>query len=266
MNLLRELIKKDKPTLGTRILGSWPAFVELVGQTGFFDYVEFVAEYGPWDLYDLENIATACKAYKISSMIKIDEVPRTYIAQKALQSGIENLLFVNIRNVNDAQESINAVRAEPKGKMSIGNFKVGGYVFDKFSIYDFRKFTEDAVVAFMIEKKSALDHLEEILSLDGLDMVQFGPWDYGLSIGLSGKKGSPWGLNHPKVKEAELKTIKTAIKFDKRPRVELSDVNENLIKQDMDLGVKDFSLGTDISILYNFWKNKGGEFRKLLEK
>lgn len=43
-NRLRELLDADQPTLGTRILSSWPTIVELVGHSGMFDYVEFCGE------------------------------------------------------------------------------------------------------------------------------------------------------------------------------------------------------------------------------
>ncbi|MEM3574111.1 MAG: aldolase/citrate lyase family protein, partial [Nitrososphaeria archaeon] len=117
---------------------------------------------------------------------------------------------------------------------------------------------------FMIEKKSAVEHLEEILSVEGVDMIQFGPWDYSLSIGLSGKPGTPWGLNHPKVKEAELKAIKTALKMGKRPRVELDSLEK--AEEYMNMGVKDFCIGTDVSILFEWWKNNGENMRKLFSK
>jgi len=265
-NKLRKLIREGKPTIGTRILSSWPGIVEIIGQTGLFDYFEFLAEYAPWNLYDLENLARAAELYNMSSMIKIDAIPRSYIAAKALQSGIQNFLFADIRTVKDAEEAVKSIKLEPKGIMGIGNFRIGGYVFAKYSVSDYRKAAEDAVIAFMIEKKSAVDHLEEILSIDGVDMVQFGPWDYGLSIGLTGEPGTPWALADPKVKEAELKTIKTAIKMDKRPRVELGSADVDLIKKYIELGVKDFNIGTDIRILYNFWKKEGEEIRRILSK
>ena len=46
-NRLRELLDADQATLGTHLISSWPSVVELVGLSGMFDYVEFVAEYGP---------------------------------------------------------------------------------------------------------------------------------------------------------------------------------------------------------------------------
>lgn len=263
-NRLRELIKQDKPTVGTRIMSTWPGIIELIGQTGAFDYVEFLGEYAPWTLYDLEHLARACELYGMSSMIKIDAVPRSHIAARTLQSGIQNFLFADIRTVKDVEEAVRSVRLEPKGMMGIGNFRIGGYVFTNYSVADYRKASEDAVVALMIEKRVAVDNLEEILSVEGVDMVQFGPWDYGLSIGLTGETGTPWGLDNPKVKEAELKTIKTALKMGRRPRVELN--NLDLVQQYIDLGVRDFNIGTDIRILHDFWKDKGENLKKLLSK
>ena len=57
-NKLRELLNAGKPTLGTHIHSTWPSLIEAIGHTGLYDYVEFVAEYGPFDLHDLDNLGT----------------------------------------------------------------------------------------------------------------------------------------------------------------------------------------------------------------
>ena len=49
-NKLRELLKSNKPTLSTHIHTTWPSVAEAIGHTGLYDYVEFVGEYGPFDL------------------------------------------------------------------------------------------------------------------------------------------------------------------------------------------------------------------------
>jgi len=58
-NKLRKLLKENKPTIGTRVLSTWPGIAEMIGHTGIVDYIEFVGEYAPWDLHDLENFARA---------------------------------------------------------------------------------------------------------------------------------------------------------------------------------------------------------------
>jgi 2-keto-3-deoxy-L-rhamnonate aldolase RhmA len=93
-NRLRELLKADKPTLGTHIHSSWPSIVELVGHSGMFDYIEFVAEYAPYDLYALDNLGRAVDLFpNMSAMMKIEQEPRTYLAIRAIGSGLQNILF-----------------------------------------------------------------------------------------------------------------------------------------------------------------------------
>ena len=48
-NVLRQKLESGEPTVSTHIHSTWPSVVEAVGHTGIYDYVEFVAEYGPSD-------------------------------------------------------------------------------------------------------------------------------------------------------------------------------------------------------------------------
>ena len=257
-NKLRELLEKGEPTIGTHIHTVWPGITELIGHTGMIDYVEFTSTYAPYDLHDLDNLARAAELVNMSSMIKIDQEPRTYLAERALAAGIQSILFADIRSVKDAEEAVRAVRCEPKGINGLGMYRTVGYVFCKGSIADLVKWCDDAVVALMIEKKSAVENLEEILSVEGIDMVQFGPGDYSISIGHPGE------LNHPKVREAELKTIKTALKMGIPPRAEINSPKE--AERYIKLGVRDFCMGIDVLILYEWLRNNGSELRKMLSK
>ncbi|MEM2341206.1 MAG: aldolase/citrate lyase family protein [Candidatus Bathyarchaeia archaeon] len=256
VNRLRELLRKGEPTLGTRIICPWPGLVEVIGYTGMYDYVEFLSEYGPYDLHDLDNLARAAELVGLSTMIKIDQQPRTYLAERALASGIQNILFADIRTIEDAEEAVRSVRMEPKGINGYRMDRRVGYVGVSASPADLVKICEDAVVALMIEKKSAVEKLEEILLVEGIDMVQFGPSDYSISIGLPGE------INHPKVREAEEKTIKTALKMGIAPRAEISSPEE--AKRYIEMGVRNFNIGVDLRILFSWWKRNGEELRKLL--
>ncbi|HDP36326.1 MAG TPA: 2,4-dihydroxyhept-2-ene-1,7-dioic acid aldolase [Candidatus Atribacteria bacterium] len=261
-NKLREILTEGKPTLATRLLSVCPGLVEIIGHTGMFDYVEFLGEYSPWDLHDLENISRAVELFDMSSMIKVDQNCRAFIAQRALGSGIQNILFTDIRTVEEAKECVGIVRAETpeaKGINGAANRRNVGYYLEAGSL-EYVKAMDEAVVALMIEKKEAIDNLEEILSVKGIDMVQFGPGDYSLSLGYPGQR------NHPKVKEAELKTIKTALGKGIRPRVEIGSIDyklENLQKY-IELGVRDFSLPSEGKIVYEWLKKHGKNIRKSL--
>src|SRR3989440_9461363 len=104
-NNLRELLKADKPSLGTHLHSSWPSIIELVGHSRMFDYVEFVAEYAPYDLFALENLGRAVDLFDhMSSMMKIEQEPRTYLTVRAIGSGIQNVLFADPRTLAAVEE------------------------------------------------------------------------------------------------------------------------------------------------------------------
>src|SRR5438094_8453631 len=104
-NRLRELLNTNQPTLGTHIHISWPSIVELVGHSGMFDYVEFVAEYAPYDLYALENLRRAVDLFDyMSAMMKVEQEPRTYVAARAVGSGIQHVLLADPRTAEAVRE------------------------------------------------------------------------------------------------------------------------------------------------------------------
>jgi 2-keto-3-deoxy-L-rhamnonate aldolase RhmA len=258
-NRLRELLKADQPSLGTHIHSSWPTIVELVGHSRMFDYVEFVAEYAPYDLYALENLGRAVDLFPhLSAMMKVEQEPRTYLAVRAIGSGIQNVLFADPRTVADVEECVRAVRAETphaRGRHGVGMRRDVGFVLEGGSPA-FVQALDDAVVALMIEKKSAVEDLEALLAVPGVDMVQFGPADYSMSLGLAGQ------FTHPRVREAERYVIDTALKRGIAPRAEITHPEE--AKRYLDMGVKHFCIGTDVGILFEWFVRSGKAMRATL--
>lgn len=258
-NRLRELLQADQPSIGTHLHISWPSVTELVGYARHFDYVEFVAEYAPYDLYTLENIGRAISLFDhMTGMMKIEQEPRTYLTIRALGSGIQNLLFADVRTVADAEACVKAVRAETPG--SDGIHGVGMRRDVRFVIEggqpSFVKALDDAVIAIMVEKQAAVENLEAILAIKGIDMVQFGPGDYSMSIGLPGQ------FAHPRVREAEQYVIETALKMGVQPRAEIGSPDQ--AKRYLDMGVKHFCIGTDMVVLWQWFRENGAAMRGLL--
>lgn len=256
-NKLRELLSAGQPTVGTRLHNTWPSIVEAVGHTRLFDYVELLAECAPFDLYALDNFCRAVELFDMSAMIKVDQDPRRFFAQRAIGAGFQSVLFSDCRTIKDARECIRIVRPDtPEDGGYYGaamrRFAYVGHDRDPEYIQALR----NVVVALMIEKKSAVDHLEEILSLGGIDMVQWGPTDYSISIGRPGAR------NAPEVRAVERRVIETALEMGVPPRAEIGSVDG--AKYYLDLGVRHFSLGTDITILHNWLKQNGESLRKVI--
>jgi 2-keto-3-deoxy-L-rhamnonate aldolase RhmA len=259
-NKLREMLNAGQPTLSTHLHSTWPSVVEAVGHTGMFDYVEFVAEYTPYTLHDLDNICRAVELFDMSAMIKVDQEGRGFVAQRAIGSGFNSVLFADSRTVEEAHSCIRAVRAETPEDGGVHGVATRRMVY--MSGYggnaEYVQAMRDIVVVLMIEKKGAVENLDEILSLDGLDMIQWGPADYSMSI------GKPGGMRDPEVKAVERRVIEAALKKGVQPRAEINDIDG--AKYYLDLGVRHFCIGTDLLILHDWFKQKGEGMRKAISE
>src|SRR5437016_5829885 len=98
----------------------------------------------------------------------------------------------------------------------------------------------------MIEKGGAVEHMDEILSIPGVAMIKWGPADCTMSIGRACESGPP------ESKATERCVIETAVNMGIPPCAEIGSVDQ--VKYYLDLGVRHFCLGTDIGILFDWWK------------
>jgi 4-hydroxy-2-oxoheptanedioate aldolase len=233
--------------------------VEVIGHSGLMDYVEFVGTYAPYDLHDLENLGRAVDLFDhMTAMIKVDQEPRSFLALRAFGSGIPNVLFADIRSPEDARQAVATVRPETPqvgGIGGIGMRRDVGYVVEPGS-EAYAQALEEAVVLLMIEKQAAVEQLEEILAVPGVDMIVFGPADYSLSVGLTGQ----W--DHPRVLEARTYVFETALKMGIQPRVEINHFRE--AEPYLEMGIKHFAVGYELQVLYDFCREQGAALGKLL--
>ena len=262
-NRLRELLNEGKPTIGTHVIAPWPGIVEIIGHSGAFDYIEYVGEYSTYTLEQLENFGRAIELFpNMSSMMKVEEQTRGFIATRAIGAGIQNILFTDCRSAEEVRECIRFVRSETPEAGGIHGFNLRRNIRHMWmkeggekALNTWVKAMNDVVLAFMIEKKGAVENLEEILSVEGVDMVQFGPADYSISIGKPGRWQS-------EIQKAQQDMIELALKKGVAPRAEIGSFEQ--AKRYIDMGVRHFCIGSDSGTIYEWCKRQGEGIRELL--
>ena len=118
------------------------------------------------------------------------------------------------------------------------------------------KAMNEVVIAVMIEKKGAIENLEEILSVEGVDMVQFGPADYSISIGKPGQGGSD------EVRKVHRDMIEMALKKGVAPRVEIGSFQQ--AKPFAEMGVRHFCIGWDLGTIFAWCHKQAKGMKELL--
>ena len=258
-NRLRELLNAGKPTVGTHVVTTSPEIVEVIGHSGAFDYIELCGQYASWSLTTLDNFARAVELFpRMSSMMKVEKEPRIFITGRSLSAGIQNVLFADCRSAEEVKECVCAVRAatpEDGGLQGCVIRRIGSYVLD-IGNEAWVKALREAVIVIMIEKASAVEQLEEILSVEGVDMVQFGPCDYSVNIGKPGQ------MKSPEMQRKQRDMIELALKKGVHPRVEIDSFAE--AKEFIDMGVRHFCIGWDLFTIYEWCQQNGKGMRKLL--
>lgn len=259
-NRFRKLLTEGKQTVSTRLWTTQTLFVEGLGSTGEYDYVEFVAEYASYTLEELRNFCIAAELHDLGTMIKVDYQSRGFLAQKAIASGFQCINFTDCRNAEEVKECIRLTMPETpecKGQFGFPNNRYVGFQPWVNQMYQAKRIKE-IVRCFMVEKASSVKEIEEICSVPGVDMVQFGPSDFSLSSGFNAVE------HKEEVKEAEKKVIKAALSHGIRPRCEIMSVEDAGYYRD--LGVKDFSIGDQMKDLVELWSSRGKGLSNLIGK
>lgn len=256
-NRLRQLINEGRPSIGTHVHSTWPSVVEMVGHTRRFDYVEFSGEYAPYDLHALDNFCRAAELVGLGAMIKLDQQPRTWLAQRAIGAGFQAVLFADIRTADDARECVRAVRPDtPHGQGTYGAADRRNAYWGQAASADYIRALKEIVVVLMIEKRSAVDSLDEILAVPGIDMIQWGPSDFAMSI------GRPGGWYDDDVRQVEREVLAKCLAAGIPARAEITNPAEATYY--LEQGVRDFCIGTDLNILYSWLETRGGELAGII--
>ena len=149
-------------------------------------------------------------------MIKLDQDGQQLVAQHAIGSGFQSVLFVDLRSAEDARRCVRIVRPETPEDGGVHGVATRRMTYMGYGGgQDYVQALRDVVLVVMIEKKEAVEHLDEILDVPGIDMVQWGPSDYSMSTGHAGERGNP------EVRAAEKKVFETCLAKGIPPRAEI---------------------------------------------
>ncbi len=177
-NRVKELWREGKAAIGTWLVLGSPITAEIIAHMGF-DWVVIDTEHGSIDIGMTQSIIQAISATDTVPIVRVPWNDPALI-KRALDAGAYGLV---IPMVNSREEAISAVRASrypPVGVRSYGGPRARLYG----GIDYFEHANEEIVVIVQIEHIEAVDHVDEIVSVEGVDAFFIGPADLAISMGL----------------------------------------------------------------------------------
>lgn len=180
---LKEKMKKG-PVFGMAVFTGALCEIEAMGKWGF-DFAYLDVEHtslsvGP----EIEKQIMSARLAGISPLIRLASDDEVAI-RKALEMGAEGVIIPHIRTKEEAEKCVRAAKFPPLGRRGAeSNVRAADFGSSGFSWSEYiARSNADTMVIPMMEDFEFDDNIDEILSVPGVDAVNFGPIDFSLSIG-----------------------------------------------------------------------------------
>jgi 4-hydroxy-2-oxoheptanedioate aldolase len=202
--MMRENIRQFKEKLiDSYVVGPFsktsdPAFIETMGYAGF-DFVIIDLEHGPNSVQSVQNLIRAAQIVNTLPIVRVKENTPSVI-KEVLDIGAGGIHVPQIRNVEEAKEVMQLAKFAPAGMRGVDRFvRAGNYSsMDKFQYF---AEANEAVIVLALEGTEAIQNVDEIMSVEGIDIIFVGPYDLSQSLGVTGQ------TDHPLVTEKMVEII-----------------------------------------------------------
>ena len=199
MNAFRQLMKSSgaHPPVGTWISSASPIVAEAIGCAGF-DWGLVDMEHSPLDVMGVVQILQALSATKMLPVVRVPWNDMVMV-KRVLDAGATTLMFPFVQDAGEASRAVSATRYPPEGVRGMaGTSRATRY--GTIPNY-FKTANQNLGVIVQLETPQAIDRLEAIAAVDGVDALFIGPADLSAAMGHIGQ------LTHPAVMDLMTRAV-----------------------------------------------------------
>jgi 2-keto-3-deoxy-L-rhamnonate aldolase RhmA len=189
----RKKLKSGNVCVGLLISCSDPLASEAIGASA--DFFWYDLEHCPLSAEVLNGHLLAARACQVPSLVRVP-AGQTCFIKPVLDSGANGIIVPMVRNAQEVKSIVSDCRYPPQGTRGFGPRILSKYGRESGDVVVERE-DHNVFVSVMIETAEALEDIENIVGVEGLDSVVIGPCDLSFSLGVG------LDLEHPKVVKAE---------------------------------------------------------------
>ena len=199
-NPVRTLLKAGRPAVGATITVASPEVAAQTANLGF-DFLWIEMEHSPITLETARNMILATRGLKAIPFIRVP-VNELWTAKRALDMGALGVIFPFTSTPELARQAVAACKYPPLGRRGAG----AGLASFRWSAPEgYSDFADrNAMVVIIIEEKRAVEKIDEIAAVPGIDVIFIGVNDLSFSYGHRGRQ------NVAEVQEAIRKIVAAA--------------------------------------------------------
>lgn len=182
-SVLKQKLKNNELSIGSWLTIPHQAIIEIMGSAGF-EWLTIDMEHAPISIETAVNLIGHIQGNGMQALVRVSKNEEVII-KRVLDAGADGVIVPMIKNKEEAIQAVNFVKYPPIGKRGVGLNRAQKYgtAFDTYQKW----VKEELVVIAQIEHIDAVNNLEEIFSVEGIDGIIVGPYDLSASMGFPGE-------------------------------------------------------------------------------
>jgi 2-dehydro-3-deoxyglucarate aldolase len=236
---LKSKLARNALTIGSWVTLGHPAIAEIMGAAGF-DWLVLDMEHSVLELSEVQMLIQVLDGQQCPAIVRLTSNHPDQI-KRVMDAGAAGVMVPMVKTSADAEAAVQAVYYPPRGQRGVGLARAQGYGA-RFQQY--RRWLEgNAVIVVMIEHIDAVNAIDSILSVAGIDAYIIGPYD------LSASMGRPGELDYPEVQSAIEQVREAGRRLGKPGGIHVVEPDPDELRRNIEAGFNFLGYGLDIRIL-----------------
>jgi len=257
-NKVKKALREGKVVIGTMVSEiRSPGIAQMLATAGF-DFMIIDSEHSSFSIQTVADIILAAKAADITCIVRVSNKKGHHLLSRPLDAGAQGLLVPQVETKEEVIEIIKATKYYPLGQRGMALRRAHSDFIKKDASEITKSANEETLIITQIESKKAIDNLDSLLSVGGVNVALIGPNDLSQSLGIPGQ------TNHPTEIEYISKMVKICKEHNVASGIHLSNVDT--LKKWIDERMKFIVVSNDISMIVDTGARLVKELREYLEK
>ena len=184
---LKQKLDNNQPTIGTWLTIPHPIIAEIMAKAGF-DWITVDLEHTMTDLGSAGELIQVIDLCGVSALVRLTSNDRNQI-KRVMDAGAGGIIVPMVNTREEAEAAVAATRYMPDGNRGVGLYRAQKFGNGFQDYIEWQK--NNTVVIVQIEHIQAVNNLDDILSVDGVDAIFIGPYDLSCSMGIPGEFEHP---------------------------------------------------------------------------
>ena len=253
-NKTKQALKRGEIVVGTMssVLG-WAEVPRICAVAGM-DFVMADTEHSPYDIPKLREIISHARLCGVTSLVRVPDC-EYHLMARVLDVGAQGLMIPRVETMEQVNRIVASTKYPPVGRRGCGGIDLQ-HDLEPIAIKDWLTLAnEETMNIIQIESQEALDIINDLVSVEGVDVALIGPADLSISLGIPGE------FKNPRFIDAVSRVVEAAEKAGIASGIHLPD--PELVDFWAERGMRFLMCNTDMSLLIAGIKDLGATLNEI---